>query len=330
MTLHADLEDFLDAMDHGFASGRPLMHEMAIQAAREEYERASLSIDQAGDAVAKIQPLTFKNRTGDLINLRQYTPRQDAINHLPLPAVLYFHGGGYCVGSLESHDSLCRSLCQRSQCQVFAVDYRLAPEHVFPAAVHDAEDAYLWLISQTELFQIDPGRIAVAGDSAGGTLATVISIQAAQQHWPKPLLQILLYPCTSSWQDSPSHQALAEGYMLEAETLQWMFKNYLSHEAERHDWRFAPSIAFDPANPANLAIDHLKSVAPAWIALAEYDPLRDEGLSYAQKLTDAGVSNTVKVYSGMIHDFARLGNIVETADQLRNDIAHVLLNAFKQ
>ncbi len=317
MPLHPDLDAFLDLMDTGFASGRPLMHEMSIDHARAEYDRASQTIDQSGDEVGAIQSIEIPSRDQQVIAARLYIPKPVSTAPEAWPALLYFHGGGYCIGGLESHDSLCRAICQRAQSIVIAVDYRLAPEHKFPTAFHDAEDAYLWLALHAADFAIDPSRVAVGGDSAGGTLAATLAITAKQAGWQQPLLQILLYPCTSSQQDTPSHRALAEGYMLEAETLQWMFGNYLRSPQDRLDWRFAPLQAQDIAD-----------IAPAWIALAEFDLLRDEGIQYAEKLKQAGVTTTLKIYPSMIHDFARLGNIVPDANQLRDDIAQVLTQAF--
>jgi acetyl esterase len=235
-----------------------------------------------------------------------------------LPALLYFHGGGYCVGSLDSHDSLCRAIAALTPCCVLSAAYRLAPEHPFPTAVEDALDAYQWLLANGLEYGIDTQHIAVGGDSAGGTLATVITIATRDSGGPQPVLQVLLYPCTSASQDTESHRRLARGYLLEAPTLQWMFNNYLTNEVNRKDWRFAPLEAPD-----------LTGVAPAFIALAEYDPLVDEGTEYANKLKAAGVPTQLKVYPGMTHDFARLGNIVADGEHVRRDIASALASAFQ-
>jgi acetyl esterase len=200
---------------------------------------------------------------------------------------------------------------------VLNVGYRLAPEHPFPTAVHDAQDAYQWLLSNGPAHGIDSRRIAVGGDSAGGTLATGLTIAAREIGWPRPVFQTLLYPCTSAWQDTDSHRSLAKGYLLEAPTLQWMFSNYLTSERDRTDWRFAPLEASD-----------LTGLAPAFIALAEYDPLMDEGIEYASRLKEAGVPIQLKIYEGMTHDFARLTNIVNDASKVREEVAQQLRGAF--
>ena len=184
-------------------------------------------------AVASVRPIRIPCRDGDEIDARLYA-RDVPAGKSHLPALLYFHGGGYCVGSLDSHESLCRAIAALTPCCVLSVAYRLAPEHPFPSAVHDSQDAYEWLLTNGTALGIDTKRLAVGGDSAGGTLATVITITARDLILPQPILQVLLYPCTSPLQDTASHRRLPEGHLLEAPTLQWMFGNYLTHVAE-HD-----------------------------------------------------------------------------------------------
>jgi acetyl esterase len=295
------------------------LHELPLAKARVQYDISTLVLDTPGVEVASIRQVPIPCRDGGLIEGRIYTPVSDEpLGGLSTPALLYLHGGGYCVGGLDSHDSLCRSLAASASCCVLSIAYRLAPEHRFPTAVHDAQDAYQWLLVNGPTYGIDTQNIAVGGDSAGGTLATGLNIAARDAGWERPVLQVLLYPCTSAWQDSESHRRLAQGYLLEAPTLQWMFNNYLRDDADRVDWRFAPLEAPD-----------LTSLAPAFIALAEYDPLVDEGLAYANKLKAAGVPTELKVYEGMTHDFARLGNVVKEAWQVREDIARALARAFR-
>jgi acetyl esterase len=268
--------------------------------------------------VANAKSIEIPCRDGNSIGARLYVPAIAGHDGSPLPALLYFHGGGYCVGGLDSHDSLCRALAALTPSCVLSVAYRLAPEHRFPTAVHDAQDAYRWLLANGAAHGMDTQRIAVGGDSAGGTLATGLTIAARDEGWPQPMLQVLLYPCTEAWQDSASHGRLAQGYLLEATTLQWMYGNYLRNEADRTDWRFAPLEAAD-----------LSRLAPAFVALAEYDPLVDEGIAYGARLKAAGVSTHTRIYEGMTHDFARLGNIVQEAYVVRKDIAQALASAFQ-
>lgn len=310
MPLNPDLASFLALVQ---ASDRPPMHLQTPAAARASYDAATPMLDAPGAAAVAAQDLTLPCTGGHHMRARLYSPPGAA----PLPCLLFFHGGGFCIGGLDSHDPLCRDLAERTPCKVLAVDYRLAPEHKFPAAFDDACDAWHWLRGHAASHGIDAGRLAVGGDSAGGTLATTLCIALNNAGQQQPRLQLLLYPCTSSTQDSASHRQHGNGLLLEAETLQWMFANYLNHEDERHDWRFAP-----------LAAPDVTGLAPAHIVLAQYDPLLDEGAAYAAKLRAAGVAASEKIYPGMVHDFARLGNIVEEADTLRDDLAGVLAGAF--
>lgn len=318
MPLNDELSVFLELAAEAVASGdRPALHDLPPDLAYREYEAATYILDVPGPQVASVQDLYIESRDGYRISARLYKPLEFAETSDPQPVLLYFHGGGYCLGSLDSHDSLCRSLAALTPCYVLHVAYRLAPEHRFPSAVHDAHDAYQWLVQHGSAHGLDTNRIAVGGDSVGGTLATGIAIMARDKNLQSPVCQLLLYPCTSVWQDSESHQRLASGYLLEAKTLQWMFNLYLRTDADRTDWRFAPLEAPD-----------LSNLAPACLVLAEYDPLLDEGMAYAERLQASSVDTQVNVYAGMIHDFARLGNIVEEAGQVRQDLAKILAKAF--
>ncbi|KIO49789.1 alpha/beta hydrolase [Nitrosospira sp. NpAV] len=317
MPLDPDLAAFLELVEAGVDNGAQPLHELPLAKARAQYDNSTLAIDAEGMDIASAKTIEIPCRDGSRIDARLYVPAIPVLDGSLLPALLYFHGGGYCVGSLNSHDSLCRALSALTPCCVLSVAYRLAPEHKFPTAVDDAQDAYQWLLSNGSAYGIDTQRIAVGGDSAGGTLATGLTIAARDGKWPQPLLQVLLYPCTAAWQDTGSHSRLAQGYLLEAPTLQWMFGNYLRDAADRTDWRFAPLEAVD-----------LSNLAPAFIVLAEYDPLVDEGIAYANRLKAAGVSTHLKIYEGMTHDFARLGNIVNETERVRRDMSQALAKAF--
>ncbi|PXW81616.1 acetyl esterase [Nitrosomonas sp. Nm84] len=314
MPLNPDLAAFLELAEAG---ERPAMHTLTPEKARMEYDASTQILDVPGPPVGSATTIRIPCRDGQSINARLYSPVEFMEKTGSLPVLLYFHGGGYCIGGLDSHDSLCRSLAALTPCCVLNVAYRLAPEYRFPTAVYDAQDAYQWVLSSGSEYNLDATRLAVGGDSAGGALAAGLTIAAHNENWPQPVRQVLLYPCTSVWQNTESHRRFAQGYLLEAKTLQWMFTNYLRTDADRADWRFAPLQASDLGN-----------LAPAFLVLAEYDPLLDEGIAYAEKLKAAGISTQVKIYSGMTHDFARLGNIVSEADQVRKDIASELANAF--
>jgi len=314
MPLHPDLEAFLELAALAEEDGRPPMCDMSPAQARASYDQSTLALDGVGPDLAT-KDIAFSARDGATLRARLY---RGAATPAQLPTLLYFHGGGYVVGGLESHDALCRAIAQRTPCAVLSVDYRLAPEHKFPTAFHDAEDAALWLAAHGGAHGLDTTRVAFGGDSVGGTLATALTLAARDAGRPQPLLQLLLYPCTSIRQDSASHQRYASGHLLEQRTLQWMFGHYLRTEDDRQDWRFAP-----------LAAQDLSDLAPAHIVLAEYDPLVDEGKAYAQRLQAAGVRTHLGVHEGMVHDFARLSQVVEEADALRTSLAQALAEAFE-
>jgi acetyl esterase len=252
---------------------------------------------------------------GRTLTVRQYAPREHSWAD-PMPALLYFHGGGFTIGSIRTHDRLCRVLAKGADCLVYSVDYRLAPENPFPAAVDDAFDALAWLHREAVALGADPARIAVGGDSAGGTLAAACALQARDTGLPL-VLQMLIYPGLGSMQDTDSHRRLAHGYLLDADVIQWFFRQYLRSEVDRNDWRFAPLMAPSVAR-----------VAPAWIALAQYDPLVDEGLSYAERLETAGVPVKTVVYEGMIHSFFQHAGFVVKARQAHADACAALRGAF--
>jgi len=315
MPLHPDLEAFLELAAIAEEDGRLPMCDLSPTQARASYDQSTLALDGFGPDLP-VEDIAFSARDGAMLRARLY---RGATTGRLLPTLLYFHGGGYVVGGLDSHDALCRTLAQRTPCAVLAVDYRLAPEHKFPTAFHDAEDAALWLTAHGGLHGLDSARVVLGGDSVGGTLATALTLAARHAGRPQPLLQLLLYPCTSIWQDSASHQRYAQGHLLEQRTLQWMFNHYLRSDDDRHDWRFAP-----------LAAQDLSGLAPAHIVLAEYDPLVDEGKAYAQRLEAAGVRTRLDVHEGMVHDFARLSQVVEEADVLRSSLAGALAEAFQR
>lgn len=315
MSLHPDLEAFLDLVDAG---NKVPMSQLSVEEARAQYDTSTLMIDAPGDDPGAVHSLSMPCRDGHSIGARLYVPAADAGNAGNWPVVLFFHGGGYTVGGLDSHDSLCAAIAVNTPCAVLAVDYRLAPEHKFPTAFHDAEDALQWLLKQGVALGLDTRRIAVVGDSAGGTLATTLALATRGHEDSRLCCQVLLYPCTSGHQDSGSHRRFATGHLLEADTLRWMYANYLRDDRDRLDWRFAPMHAND-----------LAGAPPAFVILADHDPLLDEGIAYAERLWAAQVPTELKVYPGMVHDFARLGNIVDEADQVRLDIARALRTVFQ-
>lgn len=285
MPLNPDIEDFLE-LANAQKGGRSRLKEMSPVEARAAYERTTLTLDLPGVEVPTLS-VCIPTRDDMSIRGRLYDGSDEGQSLAPV--LLFFHGGGYVLGGLDSHDGLCRALSKGARCRLLAVDYRLAPEYRFPTAFHDAEDTLIWLHEQGRAHGLDAQRLVIGGDSVGGSLTAAVCLAQKERKAPQPKLQLLIYPCTAAWQDSESHQRLAEGYLLEADDLQWMFGQYLNKEAERHDWRFAPLEAPD-----------LEGLAPAHIVLAEYDPLLDEGRAYAKRLEQAGVQVSISEYPGMV------------------------------
>lgn len=307
---------------------RPPMHEMTPQQARASYAKSAQILDLDALPIAKIEDYLIPARDGTALRARCYQPFE-ASWFAPAPALLYFHGGGFTVGSIETHDALCRMLAVRSECFVVSLDYRLAPEYRFPTAVHDAHDALLWLHEQATALGIDPGRIAVGGDSAGGTLATVCAV-LARDAGIQLALQLLIYPGTSAHQQTASHARYAEGYLLSATTIQWFFDLYVRDPADREDWRFAPLDGTSGAKGASgmSGPPDMRGLAPAWIAAPEYDPLFDECVAYAAKLREAGNSVELVEYAGMIHEFFKMARYVPEVADAHRDAIRALRRAF--
>ncbi|OIQ86205.1 carboxylesterase NlhH [mine drainage metagenome] len=281
-------------------AGAPPLWTLGVDAARAFHRVAAGVLEVAPPALHEVVDLDCPTRDGSRLALRRYRARpQDA--HAQAPALLYLHGGGFVLGDLDSHDVLCRRLALLGECTVFALDYRLAPEHRFPTAVDDTWDALQWLREHAAWLGVDAQRIALGGDSAGGTLATVAALQARDAGFA-PALQLLFYPGTAGWAHTVSAQRYAHGYLLEREHLDWFFGHYLGALDAASDWRFAPLLAPD-----------LRGVAPAWIGLAGCDPLRDEGRLYAQRLRDAGVPVQLDEWPGVTHDFIRMGRALPQA-----------------
>ena len=224
------------------------------------------------------------------IPIRIYRPRAAA----GLPIVVFFHGGGWVVGNIDTHDGLCRALANHADALVVSVDYRLAPEHPHPAAVDDAYAATSWVAEQAAALGGDSRRMAVAGDSAGGNLSAVVAQLARDRGGPRLALQVLIYPVTDCDLDSASYLALADGYYLTRAAMRWFWELYVPQAANR---------ALPTASP--LRASSLAGLPPALVITAEYDPLVDEGEAYARRLTQAGVATTLTRYPGMIHGFAR-------------------------
>ncbi|WP_372827109.1 alpha/beta hydrolase [Polaromonas sp.] len=318
MTRPAQAQDLLtpamrDVLVRMARAARPPMHTLSPQQARAAYAAGTGILEIPSPPLARVEDFNIAARDGYALPLRLYAP-----SHKALPVLLYFHGGGFTIGSIATHDILCRQLSHLADCAVISVDYRLAPEYKFPTAANDAWDALAWLSFHAEDRGLDGTRLAVGGDSAGGTLAAACAIQARDMALSLEL-QLLFYPGCASHQDTASHRRFAEGFVLEAAHIDFFFSQYLRSPADREDWRFAPLNAPD-----------VDGVAPAWVGLAECDPLTDEGVAYADKLRTAGVTVDLEIYRGVTHEFIKMGRIIVEARQAHAHAAHALRHAFSK
>ncbi|MDF0729316.1 alpha/beta hydrolase [Pseudomonas entomophila] len=299
MPLDPDLEAFLELAELGRLTGKSQpMHALSVAQARQEFEKTSAVLDPSPPDTLHVRTLRVPARDGHALDARLYGGAK--ADGEPLPVILYLHGGGYVVGSLDSHDSICRRLAASGRHAVFAPAYRLAPEARFPTAVNDVLDAANWLAEQAHGLGLDPKRIILAGDSVGASLATVLAISAARAPSElafKPLAQLLFYPVTDLSQQRGSHTRYDEGYLLETATLEWFYDHYCT-AAQRNDWRASPLLA-----------EPLPALAPTYLSLAEYDPLHDEGIAYAERLKASGTAVTLQVEEGLTHDFLRMSGI---------------------
>ncbi|WP_028346869.1 alpha/beta hydrolase [Bradyrhizobium murdochi] len=319
MSLDPDIAALLEMVQAGTESGSRIpFPQLTAAQARADFDASSPLLDVDPPALGYERHLALPTRDGATIDARLYA-KQEPSRGNPAPVFLYMHGGGFVVGSLDSHQPLCRGLAEDSGAAVVSVGYRLAPEHKFPTAFEDAVDALAWVGREGPAAGLDAHRVAVGGDSAGGTLAAALAIEArANRNLPQPVLQVLAYPGLSSRQTSNSYERYGSGYLLERSTVDWFFRQYLRDDSDRDDWRFAP-----------LAAEDLSGLPPALIVLAEYDPLVDEGRDYAARLRAAGVPVDLQIYPGMIHEFLRMGNVVADALQARAAIGQALAGAFR-
>ncbi len=295
-------------------AGGPSYPELGAAAARAHYERVATTLDIAPAGLASVEDLQVA-LPGRTLRVRHYVPREHGWAE-PMPALLFFHGGGFTIGSVDTHDRVCRMLAARADCVVLSVDYRLAPEDRFPAAADDAFEVLDWARRESGALGIDPARLAVGGDSAGGTLATASAIHARDRGWPL-VLQLLIYPGVAGRQTSASHRDFGHGFLLDHDVVAWFFANYVRDDADRDDWRFSP-----------ISHPDLRGVAPAWMAIAGFDPLRDDDRAFAAKLGAAGVPVRVDEYPGMVHAFFQHGGFVPTARRAHADAVAALRRAF--
>lgn len=296
-------------------SGLPQFYTLGAAEARRLYRETRGILGPPVPAAGEVRDLTAPGPAGP-IPLRLYRGLGTAAG-APLPVLVYFHGGGWTVGDLETHDIICRTLANNARCAVIAADYRMGPEHKFPAAVEDCIAVARWVAQQGGALDIDAARIAVGGDSAGGNLATVVAISLRDAGGPALAFQALVYPATDQRMDSASHAKFGEGYLLTRDNMLWFRDNYLA-PADYDDWRASPIRAAD-----------LARLPPAHIITAGYDPLMDEGRAYSDRLVASGVPVLYECFEGMAHGFLTMGGVVAAANHALYRLGQSLAQAFK-
>jgi acetyl esterase len=297
-------------------SGRPAYHTLSPKDARQLFRETRPASTPTPPQIGSVRDVVT---TGGpvAIPLRVYRPA-GVPDTTAVPAYIYFHGGGWVIGDLDTHDVICRQLTAASGAGVISVDYRMAPEHKFPAAAEDAWAATQWIAAHAAALGIDPSRLAVGGDSAGGNLAAVVALMARDAGGPAIKLQVLIYPVTDVMRETRTYADFADGYMLTRDSMRWFIAHYLRGKDDASDWRVSP-----------LRAASLAGLPPALIITAGFDPLRDEGEQYAGRLRDAGVMVDYACYGGMVHGFLGMGKLLDTAMRAVDHIGGVLRQALR-
>ena len=296
-----------EVMNYLTGLGLPEIDRISPSEARRQYRDTRAALRPPAPSLFEVRDLMAGVKAG-AIALRLYRPTDGV-----LPALVYFHGGGWVVGDLETHDVVCRQIALQARAVVIAVDYRLAPEHPFPAAVEDAWSATTWIAAHAPELGIDAKRLAVGGDSAGGGLAAVVALMARDSSKLRLTLQVLVYPVTDLRAESASYSNYAEGYLLTRAAMQWYIAQYAPTPQAIEDWRASP-----------LRAPWVHGVAPALIIAAELDPLCDEGEAYARRLQGARVPVEYQRLDGMIHGFLTMGGRIDAANKAVSIIADAL------
>jgi acetyl esterase len=310
MPLDPDAETLLAMMR---AAGRPPFDTLTPEEARQAFSEGRAVTQPEPQDVAEVRDLYCPGPVSD-IKLRAYRPLGSSAHEI-LPALVYFHGGGWLLGDLDSHDVACRHYANRAGCRVVSVDYRMAPEHKFPAAVDDCAAATRWILSQATELGIDGRHVAVGGDSAGGNLAAVMALMARDGDVPPLAFQLLLYPATDLAMTHGSYQRVTDGVILTSKTMAWFIEHYLRGPQDRCDWRASP-----------LRAAALSGVARALVLTCFYDPLCDEGIAYARRLESEGVRVTHLHFSDQLHGFVSQGRIIR-AGNLALDMTSAVLRS---
>jgi acetyl esterase/lipase len=308
MPLDPQAQAFLEQLA---AAGGPPLHELSVAEARQVIV-ALFGTQGDPEPVGAVEERTIPGAGGEM-PARIYSPYGTG----PFPVLVYLHGGGWVMGDLEAYDATCRALTNAAGCLVVAMEYRLAPEHKFPAAPEDCYAATCWVAANAAAIGGDPRRIAVGGDSAGGNLAAVVAQRARDRGGPALVYQLLVYPVTNYGYDTASYRENADGYLLTRDAMVWFWNHYLRSAADGNNPLASPLRAND-----------LRGLPPVMVLTAEFDPLRDEGEAYAMRLQEAGVPVTLKRYAGTIHGFFSLGAVLDQGKQAMADAAAALRTIF--
>ena len=308
--LDAEARMLLDLMEKAVQEGRPKLNTLPYAVGRQAVDKMSADSEADPPQVGETIDGDFAG-PGGKIGFRRYRPQGAAAG--PLPTLIYYHGGGFVIGNIETHDSTCRRLANKSRCQVISIDYRLSPEHSFPAPTDDGVAAFRHIRDNAASFGADAKRLAVGGDSAGGAIAAVVCQVLRDSGEQGPAFQMLIYPATDSSKQSASRVAFAEGYFLTKDLIDWFWKAYVPAGTDLADLRLSPLLAKD-----------FKGLPPAFVLTAGYDPLRDEGRAYADRLIEAGIKTTYVNYPGTIHGFFSLTRFLSQGLKANDEAAAVM------
>ena len=302
-------------LERAAKSPLPPYYEVPPAVARRLYRDTRGALTPAPPAVESVQLLMAPGKAGP-VPVRAYRPKGAGKDEV-LPALVYFHGGGWVIGDLDTHDVVCRTLANGARCAVFSVEYRKAPESPFPAAVEDCFSALSFVFKSSSSLKINAKQIAVGGDSAGGNLATVMALMARDAGGPPISFQVLIYPGTDQRMEHPSIKRNGEGYLLTEKSMLYFRSHYLPDRKDWTDWRASPMLA-----------KSLKGLPPAFLLTAGFDPLVDEGKAYADRLRDEGVKVEYRNYADMVHGFITMGRVLDTANAALADCAAALKRAW--
>ena len=309
MSVHPQVQTLLDRVAR---SPLPPYHTVSAFVARRIYRDTRAVLAPKAPEVPDVRLLAFENYA-----MRVYRPAVENSANETLPALMYFHGGGWTIGDVDTHDVLCRQLAVAARCVVFSVDYRLGPEHPFPAAVDDCFAATRYVAENAAKLKVS--AIAVGGDSAGGNLAATVALLARDAGGPALAFQLLIYPATDQRMNTASHERNGQGYLLTRDSMNYFRRSYLPDERDWSDWRASPLLAKSHAN-----------LPPALVITAGYDPLVDEGRAYADKLRAAGVKVAYREFADMVHGFILFGGVIDTANAAVAECGAALRAAFEK